>query len=98
MPNYQKLGFKCGIEIHQQLNTNKLFCKCPSEIRKDNPDFIINRSLRVSAGETGKVDILDIIRMSRDFVEETLILNNFDFHINNSRYKLITTILLFQIL
>ena len=57
MLNYQKLGFKCGIEIHQQLNTNKLFCKCPSEIRKDNPDFTVNRSLRVSAGETGKVDI-----------------------------------------
>ena len=57
MPNYQKLGFKCGIEIHQQLNTTKLFCKCPSEIRKDTPDFTINRSLRVSAGETGKVDI-----------------------------------------
>ena len=23
---YSKLGFKCGLEIHQQLDTGKLFC------------------------------------------------------------------------
>ena len=57
MPNYQKLGFKCGVEIHQQLETDKLFCNCPSKIKKDNPDFTVSRLLRVSAGETGKIDI-----------------------------------------
>ncbi|MBL7050676.1 Glu-tRNA(Gln) amidotransferase subunit GatE [Candidatus Woesearchaeota archaeon] len=57
MIDYNKLGFKCGIEIHQQLDTHKLFCNCPSEIRKDVPDFIIKRYLRASAGETGKIDI-----------------------------------------
>jgi len=41
MIDYNKIGFKCGIEIHQQLDTHKLFCNCPSEIRKDEPDFII---------------------------------------------------------
>jgi len=55
--DYKKLGFKCGIEIHQQLNTHKLFCNCPSEIRRDEPDFIIKRQLRASAGEGGKVDV-----------------------------------------
>ena len=57
MIDYKKLKFKCGIEIHQQLNTHKLFCNCPSEIRRDPPDFIIKRQLRASAGESGKVDI-----------------------------------------
>ena len=55
--DYKKIKFKCGIEIHQQLNTHKLFCKCPSEIRRDQPDFTIKRYLRASAGESGKVDI-----------------------------------------
>lgn len=57
MIDYNKIGFKCGIEIHQQLNTTKLFCNCLSEIRKDEPDFIIKRYLRASAGETGNVDV-----------------------------------------
>ena len=55
--DYKKIGFKCGIEIHQQLDTHKLFCKCPSEIRRDTPDFTIKRYLRASAGESGKVDV-----------------------------------------
>ncbi|MBM3228613.1 hypothetical protein FJZ20_01895, partial [Candidatus Pacearchaeota archaeon] len=28
--DYKKLGLKCGLEIHQQLNSRKLFCNCPS--------------------------------------------------------------------
>lgn len=55
--DYKKIKFKCGIEIHQQLDTHKLFCNCPSKIRKDKPDFIIKRYLRASAGESGKIDI-----------------------------------------
>jgi glutamyl-tRNA(Gln) amidotransferase subunit E len=54
--NYDELGLKCGIEIHQQLEGCKLFCNCPTEIRKNNPDFKITRKLRASAGEQGKVD------------------------------------------
>lgn len=55
--DYEKFGLKCGIEIHQQLNTNKLFCNCPSELRDDEPHFKVNRRLRAVAGETGEVDI-----------------------------------------
>jgi Glu-tRNA(Gln) amidotransferase subunit E-like FAD-binding protein len=55
--DYKKLGFKSGIEIHQQLEGKKLFCNCPTEIRKDKPDFTFDRKLRASAGESGKVDI-----------------------------------------
>jgi len=55
--DYDKLGFRCGLEIHQQLDTNKLFCNCPSIVRDENPDILIKRRLRAVAGETGKIDI-----------------------------------------
>jgi len=54
--DYSKLGFKCGLEIHQQLDTGKLFCACPSVLRRDAPDFKIKRKLRAIAGETGEID------------------------------------------
>ncbi|MFH1073391.1 MAG: Glu-tRNA(Gln) amidotransferase subunit GatE [Nanoarchaeota archaeon] len=54
--DYKELGFRCGLEIHQQLEGKKLFCSCPTEIRKDKPDFTVTRRLRASAGETGEVD------------------------------------------
>jgi len=53
---YKSLGFRCGIEIHQQLEGKKLFCSCPTKIRKDHPDFSVERYLRASAGETGEID------------------------------------------
>ncbi|OGM02717.1 glutamyl-tRNA(Gln) amidotransferase subunit E [Candidatus Woesearchaeota archaeon RBG_13_36_6] len=55
--NYEKLGFKCGIEIHQQLDTSKLFCGCPGIIIDEKPDFEVKRYLRAAAGETGEIDI-----------------------------------------
>ena len=55
--DYTKIGFKCGLEIHQQLDTNKLFCNCPSMLRSEEPDFIILRKLHAVAGESGEVDI-----------------------------------------
>jgi len=55
--NYQKLGFKCGIEIHQQLEGKKLFCKCPTINSNKEPDIKVERRLRASAGELGKIDI-----------------------------------------
>jgi glutamyl-tRNA(Gln) amidotransferase subunit E len=54
--DYEKHGFKCGIEIHQQLDTHKLFCSCPPLIREDKPDIIIDRRMRAVAGELGDVD------------------------------------------
>ena len=48
---------KSGLEIHQQLDTHKLFCNCPSVLRSDEPDFEINRRLHAVAGEGGEVDI-----------------------------------------
>jgi len=54
--DYSKLGLKCGIEIHQQLDTGKLFCSCPSRVREDAPDVVVQRRLRAVAGELGGVD------------------------------------------
>jgi len=55
--DYKKIGMKAGLEIHQQLDTKKLFCDCPSQIRDDTPDFTVERRLRAIAGETGEIDI-----------------------------------------
>jgi len=55
--DYKKLKFKLGLEIHQQLDTNKLFCSCPSILRNDNSDFQVLRKLHTVAGESGEVDI-----------------------------------------
>ncbi len=54
--DYAQLGFKCGLEIHQQLEGKKLFCSCPTEIRKEGADFLVKRRLRASAGESGARD------------------------------------------
>ena len=54
--DYKELGFKSGIEVHQQLDTHKLFCNCPSVLRKDEPDFTIQRKLHAVAGESGEID------------------------------------------
>lgn len=53
--DYKTLGLMCGIEIHQQLDTHKLFCDCDSAMQ-DKPDSKIVRKLRAVAGELGQVD------------------------------------------
>jgi len=55
--DYEKLGFKSGLEIHQQLDTRKLFCNCPSLLRTDEPDYVVKRKLHAVAGESGEVDV-----------------------------------------
>jgi len=53
----EKIEIKSGLEIHQQLDTAKLFCRCPSLLKQDSPDVIIRRKIRAVAGESGEVDI-----------------------------------------
>ncbi|VVB81176.1 Glutamyl-tRNA(Gln) amidotransferase subunit E [uncultured archaeon] len=48
---------KCGLEIHQQVDTKKLFCECDSIIHENTPHYTITRKLRAVVGETGEVDI-----------------------------------------
>ncbi|MFX0008140.1 MAG: Glu-tRNA(Gln) amidotransferase subunit GatE [Promethearchaeota archaeon] len=56
--DYEKLGLICGLEIHQQLDTQKkLFCKCPAELQGTRePDFTIKRTMRPVLGELGVYD------------------------------------------
>jgi len=55
--DYQKLGFRCGLEIHQQLEGKKLFCNCPTlNLRDSKADIKFERKLRAVAGETGEID------------------------------------------
>ncbi len=54
--DFKKLGLKAGLEVHQQLDTGKLFCRCPSLMREDRPDIIFKRKLRAVASELGEFD------------------------------------------
>ena len=54
--DYLKIGLKAGLEIHQQLDTGKLFCACPGYLRNEEPDFKVMRKLHAVAGESGEVD------------------------------------------
>lgn len=55
--DYEELGFKCGIEIHQQLDTKtKLFCDCPVELEDEEKDQQFQRYLRAVSGEAGEKD------------------------------------------
>lgn len=55
--DYYKIGFKCGIECHQQLEGKKLFCNCPTLNSSKEPDIRFERYLRAMAGETGEIDV-----------------------------------------
>jgi glutamyl-tRNA(Gln) amidotransferase subunit E len=54
---YRKLGLMVGLELHQQLNTQrKLFCHCPIVIREEEPDGKFVRRLRPTQSEMGEID------------------------------------------
>ncbi|HUT82387.1 MAG TPA: Glu-tRNA(Gln) amidotransferase subunit GatE [Candidatus Bathyarchaeia archaeon] len=55
--DYVELGLKCGLELHQQLETGrKLFCHCKSELRLDEPQATITRHMRPTLSEMGEYD------------------------------------------
>jgi Glu-tRNA(Gln) amidotransferase subunit E-like FAD-binding protein len=66
MVEYKKIGFKSGLEIHQQLDTHKLFCDCPSVLRQDEPDLEIRRKLHAVAGESGEIDEAAVYESKKD--------------------------------
>ena len=54
---YRDLGFKCGLEIHQQLITDKkLFCRCSATMHRDEPNALILRHMRPTLSELGEYD------------------------------------------
>jgi glutamyl-tRNA(Gln) amidotransferase subunit E len=57
--DYDRVGFKAGLEIHQQLKTKKkLFCNCPAGLynRKGDFDAEIIRHMRPTLSELGEYD------------------------------------------
>lgn len=55
--DYRKAGLKVGLEIHQQLDTEKkLFCGCKAELSKEKPEITFMRTLRPTQSELGQVD------------------------------------------
>jgi len=68
--DYVKVGLKSGLEIHQQLDSGKLFCKCPGYLKQDKPDYEIKRKLHAIAGETGKIDeaVQHEAKLGREFI------------------------------
>ncbi len=51
------MELKAGLEIHQQLDTGKLFCRCPSILRNGAPLFKTERELNPVAGESREIDV-----------------------------------------
>jgi glutamyl-tRNA(Gln) amidotransferase subunit E len=55
--DYEEIGLKVGLEIHQQLDTSaKLFCKCKPELFKEEPSITFLRGLRPTQSELGQID------------------------------------------
>lgn len=58
-PDYDRIGFMSGLEVHQQLKTKeKLFCHCPAGIfqKPDEFDAELIRHMRPTLSELGEYD------------------------------------------
>ncbi|MEM3172455.1 MAG: Glu-tRNA(Gln) amidotransferase subunit GatE [Candidatus Nitrosotenuis sp.] len=61
----EKIGLLVGLEIHQQLATNKkLFCRCP-QLETDEYPIQFTRRLRLAKSELGKYDPAAVFESSK---------------------------------
>lgn len=82
--DWEKLGLKMGLEIHQQLNTqHKLFCPCKTELIDDEHNELIRRNLRPTQSELGEID--------RAAIQESLRNLNFQYEAYNYNTCLVET-------
>jgi glutamyl-tRNA(Gln) amidotransferase subunit E len=55
--DWKALGLRCGVEIHQQLYTErKLFCRCPAGRYSSRTDAQVLRHMRPTLSELGEYD------------------------------------------
>ncbi len=65
--NYKRIKMKSGLEIHQQLNTErKLFCNCSTAMAKRETIMEVQRKLHPVASELGEVDMAAQYEYLRD--------------------------------
>lgn len=68
--DYKAAGFRCGLEIHQQLATRKLFSPCPSgvvdpEQVEAQTIAVLDRRLRATQSELGELDPAALAEMRK---------------------------------
>jgi len=55
--DYAAIGFRCGLEVHQQIWTRtKLFCRCPAGRYSTDYDAEVLRHMRPTLSEMGEYD------------------------------------------
>lgn len=55
--DYSALGFRCGLEVHHQILTErKLFCHCPAGLYSTKVDAEVLRHMRPTLSELGEYD------------------------------------------
>ncbi|HEY3296340.1 MAG TPA: Glu-tRNA(Gln) amidotransferase subunit GatE [bacterium] len=55
--DYKALGFRCGLEVHHQILTQrKLFCNCPAGLYSEKVDAQVLRHMRPTLSELGEYD------------------------------------------
>jgi glutamyl-tRNA(Gln) amidotransferase subunit E len=64
--DYRAVGLRVGLEIHQELNTDKLFCRCPSVLREERAPLLVRRRLHLSQSELGETDRAALLEVSRE--------------------------------
>jgi glutamyl-tRNA(Gln) amidotransferase subunit E len=66
--NFKKMGFRGGIEVHHQIQTQrKLFCNCEPKLSEGKPDYLFERYFRPVLGEMGDFDAGMLIEFEKGY-------------------------------